>query len=179
MRLSPLVLVFALGCSTLVKRDPLERHVTASDFRSDVASNIAVLPVEGDAVGGEMFPASGLREAVRLDLIREKNYSIPKSMWVDDQIRNAGSTAGASSMDATMKITVDQWDTTAFKARGVVYVGGVFILADAKDRELWRFECRDLMLSASNRDARTDWATQFAWAARALSRRVVATLPSR
>ena len=134
------------ACVSTEPRQPVIDNVTAANYKEKRVRDIAVLPTEGLEIGapsGIRLPTPELRHLAYRYLIRFRNYAAPKLEWVDEQIANGASGAKAFNTDATLTISIDQWDASSLAGQGVVYAGATFRLVGVDGGELWHFRSTD------------------------------------
>ncbi|MEZ6195042.1 MAG: hypothetical protein R3F20_04820 [Planctomycetota bacterium] len=148
---TPLViagLILAAGCASPDNRAPDESQSVAENWGQRGIVEIAVLPVSSEVPEETIpdkaftFPEDEARHQMRTYLIRERDYAVPTSAFVDQ------SDPKAVPVDAELTLVMEQWDSSRLQQRGVVYAGGRFTLrAKGTGEELWTYGCRDKQIS--------------------------------
>ncbi|MDF1798086.1 MAG: hypothetical protein P1V81_02840 [Planctomycetota bacterium] len=164
---APLLVLAA--CATAPKEDPIEStgYLPGGGLDAVQPADIAVAPVRIRMENGTGVPTEALREALYLGLI-ERLYSPLPLDWVD----------GGGDSDATLKITVLDWDTSKVKYDGTVVARAEASMVRA-GTTLWAVELTRRVNDEKGGSARTVVDEAIAASVSAFAGEILALLPER
>ncbi len=139
----------AIGaCQAPRQRQPQDQ--TRADPRLGTMEMVDIAVVKPGVTGSDARALSStIRSSARKILIDQKNYAVPKDVYVDEAARvgnatGTGSIAREAGSDAGLLIILEEWETQDLIPRGRVYASGSAKLVESGGtRVLWERSFKD------------------------------------
>jgi hypothetical protein len=169
-----------LAACNAVPRQPglAVRSTEATTVLERAPMEIAVAPVIN--ASGSALPGDELRGSFQKELV-ERRYSPLALEFVDRRVVDASYTPGAAEESATLRITVERWDTSLWSSHGAITARVTANLVDAKGggASLWSATADQRFDFLQMREHLATEGARIRYACDAIAAEVLAKLPAR